>query len=91
LILPEPRDCDLLIRDGLVITMDAVRTARQRGDIAIIGNTIAAVGDTVLVDGRIVLRGGRSTLLDEAAVYATARQRVARPAETAGLQPAAVS
>lgn len=30
--------------------------------------------DTVIVDGRVVLRGGRSTLLDEDAIYARARE-----------------
>ncbi|MCW3477095.1 amidohydrolase family protein [Limobrevibacterium gyesilva] len=44
--------------------------------------------DTVLVDGRIVLRHGCSTVLDEAAVYDRARQRVTRLAAAVGLAPA---
>jgi hypothetical protein len=43
--------------------------------------------DTVLVDGRIVMRGGRSTLVDEEAIYATARRQVAELAAAVGLQP----
>jgi cytosine/adenosine deaminase-related metal-dependent hydrolase len=46
--------------------------------------------DTVLVDGRIVMRGGRSTLVDEEQIYRTARDQVARLAESVGLRPDSV-
>ena len=65
--MPEPRDCDLIIRDGLVITMDAARTVWQRGDIAIIGNTIAAVGAST--EMRAAWRGRRVLDARGAAVH----------------------
>ncbi len=34
--------------------------------------------DTVIVDGRILIQGGRTTRLDEAEVYANARQATQR-------------
>jgi cytosine/adenosine deaminase-related metal-dependent hydrolase len=40
----EPEACDLLIKDGCLLTMDARRTIVPRGAIAIKGHTIAAVG-----------------------------------------------
>jgi hypothetical protein len=36
--------CDLLIRNGCLLTMDVQRTAFWRGAIAVIGHSIAAVG-----------------------------------------------
>jgi 5-methylthioadenosine/S-adenosylhomocysteine deaminase len=40
----KPKACDLVIRNGVVITMNADRTIYERGAIALAGHTIAAVG-----------------------------------------------
>ncbi len=40
----QPQDCDLIIKDGCLLTMEARRTIVPRGAIAIKGHTIAAVG-----------------------------------------------
>ena len=40
----EPQACDLIIKDGCLLTMDARRMILSRGAIAINGHTIAAVG-----------------------------------------------
>ena len=52
----EPQACDLLIKDGWLLTMDARRTILSRGAIAIKGHTIAAVGPEVEI-----LRDWRAT------------------------------
>src|SRR5258708_19897394 len=41
---PQPQSCDLIIKDGGLLTMDARRTIVPRGAIAIQGHTIAAAG-----------------------------------------------
>ena len=41
---PQPQSCDLIIKDGCLLTMDASRTIVPRGAIAIKGHTIAACG-----------------------------------------------
>ena len=41
---PQPQSCDLIIKDGCLLTMDARRTIVPRGAIAIKGHTIAAWG-----------------------------------------------
>jgi cytosine/adenosine deaminase-related metal-dependent hydrolase len=39
-----PQDCDLIIRNGTIVTMDAARRVHDRGAIAVRGHSIAAVG-----------------------------------------------
>ena len=39
-----PQKCDLLIRNGYVITMDPERSKHPKGAVAVDGNTIVAVG-----------------------------------------------
>src|SRR5690242_5505733 len=39
-----PRTCDVLIRNGCILTMDAQRSILAGASIAITGNEIAAVG-----------------------------------------------
>jgi cytosine/adenosine deaminase-related metal-dependent hydrolase len=41
----EPRNCDLIIENGCLLTMDARRTIVPRGAIAIKGHTIVGVGE----------------------------------------------
>ena len=40
----QPQSCDLIIKDGCLLTMDARRTIVARGAVAIQGHTIAAAG-----------------------------------------------
>src|SRR5262245_17063535 len=42
--MPAPRDCDLIIRNGCVVTLDPRRTVLPSGAIAVAGHSIAAVG-----------------------------------------------
>lgn len=42
--MPAPQDCDLVIKNGCVLTMDARRLIIPQGAIAVKGNAIAAVG-----------------------------------------------
>ena len=44
--MPQQQQCDVLIRNGCVLTMDAARTILPDGAIAINGHSIAAVGAT---------------------------------------------
>ena len=44
--MPQQQQCDVLIRNGCVLTMDAARTILPDGAIAINGHSIAAVGVT---------------------------------------------
>ena len=44
-----PETCDLLIRNGIVLTMDAQRTVHPCGAIAVRGHSIAAVGPETAV------------------------------------------
>jgi 5-methylthioadenosine/S-adenosylhomocysteine deaminase len=48
---------DLLIRNGLVITMDEGRRILSPGDIAVLGDQIAAVGPDLSVEAGIVIDG----------------------------------
>jgi cytosine/adenosine deaminase-related metal-dependent hydrolase len=47
-----PQTCDLIVRNGYVLTMDGKRTVHPDGAIAINGNRIAAVGSTRQIEGR---------------------------------------
>ena len=47
--MPAPRDCDLIIRNGCVVTLDGERRVFPSGAIAISGNAIAAVGPEAAV------------------------------------------
>jgi predicted amidohydrolase YtcJ len=42
-----PKPCDKLIRNALVVTMDANRTVYPRGAIAIAGGELVAVGPRI--------------------------------------------
>jgi len=55
------QDCDLIIRNGLVLTMNAARAVHSFGAIAVCGHTIAAVGSEAEV-----LRGWRSARIVDA-------------------------
>ncbi len=39
-----PRNCDLIIKNGCLLTMDERRAIIPRGAIAVAGHTIAAAG-----------------------------------------------
>ena len=51
---PQPQHCDLIIKDGCLLTMDSRRTIVPSGAVAIKGHTIAAVGpvEQILRDWR---------------------------------------
>ena len=55
------QDCDLIIRNGVVLTMNAARVVHASGAIAVCGHTIAAVGSEA-----DVLRGWRSARIVDA-------------------------
>ena len=50
--MAQPKPCDLLIRDALVISMDPARTVWRDGAIAIAGSSIVAVGHTAELLGQ---------------------------------------
>ena len=65
--MAQPHECDLLIRDALVISMDSARTVWRNGAVAVTGNTIVAVGASAEVQGQ--WRAGRVLDARGAAVH----------------------
>ena len=54
---------DLVIRNGLVITMDEDRRILSPGDVAVLGDRITAVGSDLLVEAGTVIDGRRRAVL----------------------------
>lgn len=68
-VTQQPRTADLILSNGIVVTMDGARRVLNPGSVAIAGNTIAAVGepqtiatqfqarDTIDARGRVIMPG----------------------------------